>query len=246
MSTSQSTVVQDFRKCTICWEPVKTQAILMPCCHEYDFECILPWFQSIITANRGEVTLPCPLCRQHTKLIRHASTPSGRYSTFDPIMHFSRTERPGSGDQPQWYRGPLRDLIFMGATEDRLDMQRILAMGPHQTEAFVAFLRGPPSQVARLNKQHLRIFVERWERFLSLLGDAAAQARERPNDAISSFLGFTRQDTLDWDAIDRMNRDELARFRSVFRPRSWNTFEDRQRMYQRSFELENPAQRRDR
>jgi len=83
---------------------------------------------------------------------------------------------------------------------------------------------------------------------MGLLGDAAPSARQRRSQPIYSFPGFTRQDSLDWDAINRMNREELARFRTIIIRDlavrvSW---EDLQWLYQRSFELENPAQLRDR
>ncbi|KAE9370384.1 hypothetical protein N431DRAFT_342650 [Stipitochalara longipes BDJ] len=246
MSTSQTTVNQNVPRCIICWEPFTTRATLMPCGHEYDFECILPWFQSVVQQSRRDVILPCPLCRQHAKFIKHAYTSSGKFSTFDLIMYFSRTERIGPGNQPQRYRGPLRDLVLVGPTEDKLDIERITAMGPHQTEAFVTFLRGQPAQVARLNKEHLRIVAERRSRFMDLLGSAAVHARERQRQPISSFPGFTQQDSLDWDAINMMNREELATFRNIITIRGWSTFEDRQRLYHRSFELENPTQLRGR
>lgn len=83
---------------------------------------------------------------------------------------------------------------------------------------------------------------------MDLLGDAAPSARQRRSQPIYSFPGFTRQDSLDWDAISRMNREELARFKTIiFRDLAVRvSWEDLQWLYQRSFELENPAQLRDR
>jgi len=246
MATSQATVGQDAPKCTICWETFSSRATLMPCGHTFDFECILPWFQSVVQASRRGIILPCPICQQHAKFIRHSYTPSGRFSTMDLIMYFTRNRWRSQADLHQRYRGPLRDLILVGTTEDRLGIHRIKTMGPNQTEALVAFLREQQAQVTRLNKQDLRILVDMRERFIGLLGDPASHARDRSSQVISSFPGFTQQDTLDWDAINRMSRKELAVLRNVIGRSCWTTFEDRQRLYRRSFELENPAQRRDR
>lgn len=267
--TSQPGAVQEPPKCTICWEPFTTRATLMPCGHEFDRECILPWFQAIIQENHWGVILTCPLCRQRATLIRHAYTSSSDFETLNLIMHFLRTGRTESGASPvssstapslprprgpgavppiERYRGRLEDLILSRRTEDRLDLEHINSMGPHQLETFVSFLRGHSTRTARLNREHLRVLGERRSRFMGLLGDAAPSARQRRSQPIYSFPGFTRQDSLDWDAINRMNREELARFRIIIIRDlavrvSW---EDLQWLYQRSFELENPAQLRDR
>ena len=123
--------------------------------------------------------------------------------------------------QPQRYPGLLRDLVLPGTIEDRLDIDRITTMGPNQTEAFVSFLRGQQGQLAGLNQQDLRILVDMRQRFMGLLGDAAAHARERSSQVVSFFPGFTQQDTLDWDAIERMNRQELALLRRVIGRSCW-------------------------
>jgi hypothetical protein len=194
-STSRLGAVQEPPKCTIFWEPFTTRATLMPCGHEFDRECILPWFQAIIQENHWRATLTCPLCRQRATLIRHACTYSSDFETLKGIRHFLRTGRTESGANPvssstplsrprphgpraavpttERYRGQLEDLILSRRTEDRLDLEHINSMGPHQLETFVLFLRGHSTRTARLNREHLRVLerggLASWTSLVTLL-----------------------------------------------------------------------------
>jgi len=62
--------------CPICQIPITARAVLEPCHHEFDYECIAPWF-----VNHDE----CPVCRQTCTRLLHDIVSDDKFQ-FDIIQ----------------------------------------------------------------------------------------------------------------------------------------------------------------
>jgi hypothetical protein len=75
-------------QCSICFEILTTRSTLMPCGHESDANCFIPWFRTVLRAERWRRTLECPLCRRSTLHMRHSYNSQGEYQIFDIHAQF--------------------------------------------------------------------------------------------------------------------------------------------------------------
>jgi len=72
-------------RCPICLEYHSADtAVLMPCGHKYDIDCI-----SVQLKLLGEQSRQCPMCRAKLEAVKYAFTPDGMYK-----IHI-----PGNGEQ---------------------------------------------------------------------------------------------------------------------------------------------------
>lgn len=79
--------------CIICYEFSTTRSTLLPCGHEFDLDCILPWFQAIHAESPPDSLLTCPLCRQRARFILYTYTAVGHYQVLDIANRFRRGRR---------------------------------------------------------------------------------------------------------------------------------------------------------
>ncbi|KAI9051395.1 hypothetical protein LZ554_004442 [Drepanopeziza brunnea f. sp. 'monogermtubi'] len=109
-------------KCVICLEDISDRCVLLPCRHEFDFDCVLPWLESFypaaaaataaITSDYSRCT--CPLCRQPILSLHHSFVPnavvcaelaitaigSGFHARFRQANPRS-VQRPQAGGEPR-------------------------------------------------------------------------------------------------------------------------------------------------
>ncbi len=111
-SSSQNPTAEAPPTCTICYEPFTTRSTLMPCGHEFDLDCILPWFRSMLVETPFAPYLTCPLCRQRAQFIRHNYTPQGR---FQLINIESRFRGPGHPLPRPWPMPHATNIPHPGA-----------------------------------------------------------------------------------------------------------------------------------
>ena len=89
-SSSQPPLAETHPTCIICYEFFTTRSTLLPCGHEFDLDCILPWFQAIHNESPRDSLLTCPLCRQRARSIQNTYTDVGDYQVLDITNHFRR------------------------------------------------------------------------------------------------------------------------------------------------------------
>jgi hypothetical protein len=247
-SISQPAVTEESQICIICSEAFTNRSTLMPVGHEFDHECILPLFQSTIEGSHWSVILTCPLRRQRATLLGHTYTSRGGFEALEIIIHFlcignvpneSRTgpesmsnsivdshPHPHGSDGADAANPPPQ--LSQGRLEAQLDFDRINAMGPHELQNFYFYLRSMPGQIARLNRAQRMALSQRRFGFVELFGlldpGDPGTGCQGADGRILSFPAFSDQDTLDFEAIFRLDRFKLGFFRRWL---------DRQGIYQR-------------
>ncbi len=93
--TSPNAQGEDGPVCSICFEVLTSRSTLMSCGHEFDANCIIPWFQTVLREKHWRRTLDCPLCRRSTLHMRHSYNSQGEYQIFDihALLHGSYEPR---------------------------------------------------------------------------------------------------------------------------------------------------------
>jgi hypothetical protein len=108
-SSSQTPTAEAPPNCTICYEPFTTASVIVPCGHEFDLDCILPWFRRINNENPW-VHLTCPLCRQRAQFIRHSYTSQGNFQIMDIERYFRGPRRTNPQPRPMPYSAAIPHL----------------------------------------------------------------------------------------------------------------------------------------
>lgn len=106
-------------ECIICRNSFSTRSTLQPCGHEFDFDCIFSWLQSLFVKHYDLSEVKCPLCRGAVAGIQHDHQPDGTFQTFHIESCFRADDylggrAGGHGAPPHALPGLLYHIVQRG------------------------------------------------------------------------------------------------------------------------------------
>jgi hypothetical protein len=235
---------EEVSQCSICFEIVTTRSTLMPCGHEFDADCIIPWFKTVHRENNSwRRTLDCPLCRRSTLYMRHSYSPQGEYQILD--IH-ARLRGPYDPRRWTWpvpnsasVPGPRPDSGHNVASPGDLESPNSLGryvLGQH--EAFIIEFDHPDrlfldmERINRMGPHELEDFIFGLRHHLSHADWSRVPATQKrmlerrivgfrtlsSDDTfarVNSFPGYNSDDSPNIDEINMMSLRTLNYFRYV-------------------------------
>jgi hypothetical protein len=126
-------------ECIICMNPFSTRSMLQPCGHEFDFDCVLPWLDSLFVKHYDVGEVKCPLCRGAVEFIQHDHRPEGisqRFIIGRRFRAYNYRERRegGHGPMPPTLPSAFYDLAHGVGVPS---LTRPSAMAPWERQALL-------------------------------------------------------------------------------------------------------------